>query len=102
MIKSEDGEYLFTDTPESITPTREELESYINYEREHNTGYGVDRIAELYIRERDTRRQFSPGQVCLIRNRLWSDMGIDIGHDQAASEAINFILAEFRKLINEP
>lgn len=99
-----DGELWYSEHPDKAQPTREEFDAYLNAERERIAplaAYGTI-TPELYIRERDTRRQFSPEQIRIIRDRLWSDMGIDIGNDVAATVAINFILEEYRKLINEP
>jgi hypothetical protein len=60
------------------------------------------RIGDIYIRERDTRRQFSPEDVRAISALLWANHGIDICSPRKANEAIEFILAKFRKLINQP
>lgn len=103
LIKSsDDGEFLITDTHATETPTRAELEEHLT-ECLANEGYGQDRVAELYIRERDTRRQFSPEQVREINQRLWAQYSVNIGDlDSEALCVINHILEEYRKLIHEP
>ena len=100
-----DGELWFSEVPGKEHPTRDEFDAHVNAEVKRLTEdlelTGVT-TPELYIRERDTRRQFSPEQCRMLRDSLWSDMGVDLGNDVISKDAIECIIAEYRKLIHEP
>ena len=101
LIKSsDDGEFLVTDTHTTETPTRAELEEHLT-ECLANEVYGQDSIAELYIRERDTRRQFSPTQITAIGDNLLKFFGLHLSNRQTTL-IVESILDEYRKLIHEP
>lgn len=99
-----DGELWFSEYPGKEHPTRDEFDAYVNAE--------VKRIAEnleltgvttpeLYIRERDTRRQFSPEQLATLRDKLWTDHEIHVT-DAQTRMLVDIILEEYRKLIHAP
>lgn len=99
-----DGELWFSEFPGKEHPTRDEFDAYVNAEVKRITEdlelTGVT-TPELYIRERDTRRQFSPEQLAQLRDKLWQDFEIQLT-DKQTSLVVEIILEQFRKLIHEP
>jgi hypothetical protein len=62
------------------------------------------RIGDIYIRERDTRRQFSPSDLKRI-NKAVEESGVAFLWDPSGSTikvVADIVLTEFRKLINQP
>jgi len=98
-----DGELWFSEIPDNEHPTREEFDAWMNSEVARickDCELGKTTV-ELYIRERDTRRQFSSMQVAMLRDKLWTDHEIHVT-DVQTRMLVDIVLEEYRKLIHEP
>jgi len=99
-----DSDLLFYEHPTIEQPTLQEFDAYINAEV---TRISEDlelgkTLVELYIRERDTRRQFSPEQLATLHDKIQADLDMNMTSAQRFAKQIDIVLEEYRKLIHEP